>query len=668
MAATSTLKSFFFFVGLENTPLPCFNQTLSEVSFLFYLSLLPGSLVPTKGPLKLQSEAAAGKNTVSDAATSDTCGQSSTRGHCLISFARPSHIASSLYRAFRLGSSSINNLGFPKPITYITAIMSDVEVDYLQPGFDPKSLTVPRLRSILVTHNVQYPSQAKKPQLIELFNEEVLPQAKKILAARQRVKRMSRGIIDADSEDTASTDFAIEQEHLPPPPPSTRRSRSPRKTTKIKRESEEVDHIPLTPAVHIRESPRKRQSRSVSTQPPPTASDIETASEAEAPKSVRRNPFSSRADFHPDYHATPVQKAIPVPKMEPDEQGDFFKRTPETAGVFTSDNPFQSGANTPATAIKTPSHRRKTSGFESARKTAATPATGRRRTDGPSFADALSRAYTPSTVSRTYEIPARLDTPETSDYDHDEIEAGEEFTPDEQLALTQAEAENPQLALARAPPAPKRGSSLSTPLWVLVTTLAVAWAAWYRQEKIAVGYCGLGREPTQLIPTHVPIPEWANELASRYDIQIPNIEVPQGISDFLEPECEPCPSHAYCYEDFTVRCEPDFLLKPHPLALGGLVPLPPTCEPDGEKVRRVQAVADKAIGELRDRRAKYECGEPVEPEGEPLDSPSIDEDELKAILSQKRSKRMTAEEFDDLWVAALGEVKAREEVEVQEAE
>ncbi|KAK3996337.1 Man1-Src1p-C-terminal domain-containing protein [Cladorrhinum sp. PSN332] len=547
--------------------------------------------------------------------------------------------------------------------------MSDTEVDYLQPGFDPKSLTVPRLRSILVTHNVQYPSTAKKSQLIDLFIEEVIPQSKKILSARQRVKRMSRGIVDADSGETASTDFSTEQENLPPPP-SARRSRSPKKT-RIKREPEEVDHISLTPAVHIRDSPRKRQSRSVSTQPPPVASDVDTASEVEAPKPVRRSNYEPRADYRANYHSTPA------PKLEPVEQANFFKHTPETESVFTSDNPFQSGANTPATAMKTPTHRRKTSGFDSTRK-GTTPGTARRRTDAPSFADALSKSYTPSAVSRTFEIPARPETPETSEHaseyaseyaatEHDEIEAGEEFTPDEQLALTQEEANNPQLAIARALPSTKRGSSLTTPFWVLVTTLLVAYAAWYRQEKVAVGYCGLGREPTQLIPSTIPVPEWANDLASKYDVQIPNIQVPQEIQSYLEPECEPCPSHAYCFEDFTVRCEPDFLLKPHPLSLGGLVPLPPTCEPDGEKVRRVQAVADKAVGELRDRRAKYECNQPLESEGEPLESPDIEEQELKEILSQKRSKRMTQEEFDELWTAALGEVKARDEVEVKES-
>ncbi|KAK4681981.1 inner nuclear membrane protein enriched at telomere/subtelomere region [Podospora pseudoanserina] len=520
--------------------------------------------------------------------------------------------------------------------------MSDTEsVDYLQPDFDPKSLTVPRLRSILVTYNVQYPSTAKKSDLIELFVDQVLPQSKKILAARARVKRMSRGIVDADSVHTSSTDFGNDYEDLPPPPASvSRRSRSPRKPTRIKRESEDPEHLPVvTPARNRASSPRKRTSRSVSAQPP-SFSDAETAAEPEPPRTItRETPFKT-------------------PKAEPDQRDNFFKRTPETESVFSSDNPFQSGANTPATAIKTPSHRRKTSGFDSVRRQQfVTPSTSRRQTDGPVFGGTPA----PSTISRTFEIPAanyRAQTPE--------METGEEFTPDEQLALMQEEAANPQLALARQPPPPKKKSSLSTPFWVLFTTLLVAYAAWYRQEKVAVGYCGLGREPTELIPSTIRIPEWASEVASRFDIE--DIQVPEWVFTYIEPQCEPCPPHAYCYEDFTARCEPDFLLKPHPLSLGGVIPLPPTCEPDGEKVRRVQAVADKAVEELRDRRAKYECGEPLEPEGQPLDSPSIDEAELKQILSQKRSKRMAADEFDDLWVAAIGEVKSRGEVEVHSDE
>ena len=508
--------------------------------------------------------------------------------------------------------------------------MSDTEsVDYLQNGFDPSSLTVPRLRSLLVKHNVRFPATAKKSQLIEIFNQDVVPLSKKYLAALARARRSSKGIVDADSQSTASLDFA--DEDLMPPPPSSTRSRSPRKTARSRSARESEDPEPTTPAT-VRESPRKRQSRSVSVQAPVT-SDTDTGADTEGSKSTRRS-----------------RRTTPAVKLEPTDEDGFFKRTPETAEVFSTDNPFQSGSSPPA--VKTPSNRRRTAGFEVETPKAAPSA--RRRTDGPTYRE----EPTFQSISQSLEIPLprrRTKSPETT-----VEEAGEEFTPEEQLALAQEEQANPAVAVARRKAEPaRRRSSLATPIWVLLITLLSAYAAWYRQEKIAVGYCGVGRPAQSIIPANLELPEWADQIVS-------NIEVPDWAVPLVEPQCEPCPPHAYCYEDFVVRCEPDFVLKPHPLSLGGLVPLPPSCEPDGEKVRKVQAVADKAVEELREVRAKYECGEAIDEEGHQLETPLVEEQVLKETISSKRSRRMTGDEFDDLWIAAIGEIKAREEVEVVE--
>ena len=128
-----------------------------------------------------------------------------------------------------------------------------------------------------------------------------------------------------------------------------------------------------------------------------------------------------------------------------------------------------------------------------------------------------------------------------------------------------------------------------------------------------------------------------------------------------------------------VECENDFVLKAHPLSLNGAVPLPPTCEPDSEKQRRIKAVADRAIEELRERRASYECGEEIptssksmvqETEGQSIvlkPTPSkleVTEEELKETVSKMRRKNMNDEEFDELWRGALGDVLGRDEVEV----
>jgi hypothetical protein len=226
------------------------------------------------------------------------------------------------------------------------------------------------------------------------------------------------------------------------------------------------------------------------------------------------------------------------------------------------------------------------------------------------------------------------DSEEDSDED-DELSAGEEFTPEEQLALENERADlmYPAKKLRR----PRKKSSSMAPL-AMILVLVASFAAWWRKEKIEIGFCGLGKPTWSLAETNVP--EWAH---------------------VLEPRCEPCPSHAFCYPNFEARCEHDFILKSHPLSLGGLVPLPPTCEPDSEKARRVKAVADKAVEELRNRRAKWECGQ-LKDDGKEARSPEISEPELKDQVAKKRRKGLSDSEFDDLWKGAIGEVVGKDDV------
>lgn len=503
--------------------------------------------------------------------------------------------------------------------------MSDAEsADYLQPGFDPKSLTVPRLRSILVAHNIQYTSSAKKSQLLAIFNEQLVPQSKRILAARARAKRSSKGIFDVESSQEAGYNPFDDRDDLPPPPPppaaSTRRSRSPRKASaRIKSEEPEYAQ-PLPPPAPPAPSPSKRKSRASSRHV--QASDTDTGPDIDRAASTRR-----------------IQRAEAPPKVKLEDSTDgLFRRTSD---VFTSDNPFQSGS--PPAAPERPS----SDGRQTATFTPRNPSnTGRRRTDV-------------HTTAKEFETP--MDTyPIKTETESFTVEAGEEFTPEEQLELETEEAlDGRETSIARSQhPTQSSSSNWSTPLSVFFVTLLAIYGGWYRQEKIAVGYCGVGRTVSS-IPNEIPVPEWAHTVLP------PEINVPESFIDAVEPQCEACPLHAYCYSDYSVRCEQDYILKPHPFSLGGIVPLPPTCEPDGEKVRRVQLVADKAIEELREQTAKYECGEPVAEQGTILETPAIEQQELKEIINKKRSKKMSNQEFEDLWGSALGEIKAREEVEVQ---
>ena len=498
----------------------------------------------------------------------------------------------------------------------MASIDSDDELNYLTPSFDPSLLTVPKLRSILVSHDIQYPASAKKAQLIDIFITELVPRSRKILAARSRTKRTSKGITDilSSQEGTVDGDEQDDQDtSLMPPPslPDARRTsrRSPR--TQVAGSSDDGSKSKTT----------LRSGNSSSKHPRASDSDITPETDSKRPL-IRK----SRKSI-----ATPITKA--------EEPARPAIRPGFAESSFSNDNPFQSGSS----PLDLTESRRKSAGANSVKRKSSSR---RRITEGVTNTKPIQIKQEDDTVvpsSKTFDVPlGRFTGLKVEEDFKTQIDAGEEFTPEAQLELVRERAANgevdilPPRKVKSAKPASR--ISKSGP-WVIITTLLTGYAAWWRKEKIEVGYCGIGKTSTSLESLHVP--EWTN---------------------ILQPKCEPCPQHAMCFADMEIQCEPDFMLRPHPLTIGGLVPLPPTCEPDGEKARKVKAVADRAVEELRERRANWECGTLVDEYGKPAAAVEIDEVDLKKEVSQKKRKGMSSMEFEDLWIGALGEIMGRDEV------
>lgn len=529
------------------------------------------------------------------------------------------------------------------------------EYEYFRPGFDPSSVTVPKLRSILVAHNVKYPSSAKKPELIALFNQYVAPQAQAHLAAQSRTKRSARGIVDVpSSRETSATPDDSEEDEVASLAPSESVRRSTRRSTRGM--TEESDAPSLAPSTVTRRSTRRTTASvepDLDLTPVPRSRASRSPSKRASTKPVRP-PELDNIEERPPSSRLSRQSATPVVKKQ-----EYDESSP-----FSSDNPFQSGspAYDPRTVER--DRRRTTLGtdYDDKRKSGVS----RRRTEILS-ATPDDHDATPSLVKRHESpIPRKRDptpkrrspTPvfqqeeeedlmvaQESEDEQDDFDAGEEFTPEEQLELVRERAAQGRTDILpprrSRPPQRSSGALKAAPLTILVALLG-GFGAWWRTEKLAVGYCGVGRNPINL--NELEFPEYAK-----------GIEV-------LLPQCEPCPNHAYCYAELTTRCEDDFILRPHPLSFGGLIPLPPTCEPDSEKARKVKAVADRAVEELRDRNAKFECGDLVDETGKHVASPEINEQELKKEISTKRRKGMSQDEFDDLWSSAIGDVMLRDEV------
>lgn len=465
------------------------------------------------------------------------------------------------------------------------------ELDYLQPGFDPASLTVARLRGILVEYDIPYSASAKKPDLVASFNEQLVPRARKILAARARTTRTSKGITDMPSSQE-STVYGDDDDvdNAGPSAPKT-----PRRRTARSSQQPVVETVESTPVA--RKTPGRKKTSTTSrisgTEPIPE-------DEERAATTARKTRHSSQ----------------PIIKVEEPESA--VRQSTADESVFSDDNPFQSGSSPLAHE-----DRRRSSGVRSEKRKSTT--TQRRKTGSTTIKEENDGLISTSAAEREAE----------EEYNQIKLEASEEFTPEEQLELELAESSG---AIA---PRPRRSTrrGAGSALWTLLAAVLIGYGFLWRKEKMELGYCGVGKRISAL--EEYEAPEW---LA------------------VLQPECEPCPAHASCYPGMRVQCDTDFVLQPHPLALGGAIPLPPTCEPDGEKVRKVHAVAEKAIEELRERRAKFECGELTEESGKTATAVEIAEPQLKAEVSQKRRRGMSEAEFEELWKGALGEILSRDEV------
>ena len=500
--------------------------------------------------------------------------------------------------------------------------MAEDSLSYLAPGFDPASLTAPRLRSILLEHDIDYPASAKKSQLVDLFNQHLLPQARKLLREHSRVKRSSKGIEDVPSSQASTVDEEEDRRRMRPPPvPDTPRRGSRRRTTPTTLDgSTDEEPVSRTSAGRTPGRPSRRTSKK-QVKPVDEDSGVDLAQEKLVPPKRTRKSIS------------------PAIKQE-DPSPEASRKAETDDSPFTQDNPFQSGSSPaePESRAVSGERRRKTLPSGEVREVRRKSKPMRRSELAPSGPG--NQAVVDSS-SRTVELPvARIKREEI-----DEPSTGEEFTPDEQqdLAVARANNDNKDVLPARRRSRPTPASSSVLKLATsLVSLAAVAGFGFvWRQEKIEIGYCGIGRPQSTEI-RGVDIPDWAS---------------------LLLPQCEPCPPHAYCSQHLATTCETDFILQPHPFSFAGLIPLPPSCEPDGEKAKRVQLVVDRAVQELRERNAKFECGDLVdETTGKSASSPELDATQLKAEVSSMKKKAMNQEEFEDLWRSALPEIIGRDEI------
>lgn len=136
--------------------------------------------------------------------------------------------------------------------------------------------------------------------------------------------------------------------------------------------------------------------------------------------------------------------------------------------------------------------------------------------------------------------------------------------------------------------------------WVLLG-LTVAYILWWREEKLAAGFCDTGSRSNPLVASR------RTSLAAAGLPELPPSVLRTADRLHLRPTCTPCPQHGHCRDGNFVGCTLDYVPRQSPLRLGGLLPIPPKCVPDTEKLMMVAMQASKASRLLRQRRGEVVC-------------------------------------------------------------
>ncbi|KAJ2388856.1 inner nuclear membrane protein enriched at telomere/subtelomere region, partial [Coemansia sp. RSA 2603] len=193
---------------------------------------------------------------------------------------------------------------------------------YLEAGFDASVLKVSRLRSILVKHNVEFPSNAKKPELVAIFERKVAARAGKLRKEAGRA-RQAKG-------DGRSIEVVQEA------PAGNVSSGVSNVSGGGKRK--------LSDVVDQQEEPRRRKKKSGKRRVPVTGSDADEPSALNEPEPRRK-------------------------KKKVEAVAAVLLGSPRESGNFSDDNPFQAKARAKAELGASPEQRR------TPRKTPKEPAT-----------------------------------------------------------------------------------------------------------------------------------------------------------------------------------------------------------------------------------------------------------------------------------------------------
>lgn len=530
------------------------------------------------------------------------------------------------------------------------------------------------IRDILIHHKVKPPTgEVRKQDLVNLFELHIRPRTAEL---RKRYER-------ANPEQDATTHMATKApvpRSQPQPnkqqPPQTLSQPLPQQspsnpttttTTTVVQPTRQEKSTVLSSSTSSMSSSssskRRAPTSSVITKP------IYTDEENEAKPRLRRGVVDEGTDMElsSTSSSTRGRKSVKSSLRKDESEPSLARRSPRKkksegskkqreidSANFSDENPFQSGSES--------EHRRRSKSRESltsagsSRNSSTVRKSRRKSRDDDSLLDRdhVFKVPAPPAFSKYMATPKYT---AGSAFDRTDFDSGP-FHNSPLFAKTK------RMTIPTLPPPPpriiqfesaantygtrskrsrdKEGPNLG-PLKFILFLALMSFGLWYRQTRIDIGYC----TPSTFIPT----PTNNKHLTTK-----------QFLVKWLYPTCIACPDHARCNSPGAdPLCPPEYILRPHPLSFGNLLPLTPTCVLNKAQEYQSLQVADAAESILHKRAGQEECMTSIRPQpsAELFARQRLSASDLRKEIESLKDASVSQEDFNQYWTLALNELYRR---------
>lgn len=499
-----------------------------------------------------------------------------------------------------------------------------VPSDSLSPDIDPSALTIARLRAVLTDSNIEFPTGAKKRELVKLYNRAVGNSRK---SSRQRKTRKGAAVelVDVESSD---------EESLEKRPKTDESSSSEDSSAGIEqpvKEENQNDEAESAPFAANNESDSDVSNSSLSDES--TGTVIQRKLTKASSFSQSPSPFVSDLDsgLAFDSALAKIKKDVAADEPRRDTSGDLAKYLGVDQGGIR-EKPKGKRNITPRRPIVIEERfliKNKWSDDESEGELDHETQEPQPAIETQSTKTRTIQQLQPNATETRVEVESKTEVPKPQD-----MSVGSDADSD---VDARAEPAQPFSIL----PALRFLSYLL--VWLaLLGTLFLGY--WYRQQQYLVGYCG----QEILRPT---VPRGLHPVLASFG---------DYLDTHLRPECAPCPQHARCFPNLEIACHEDFV--EHTPWYFPLFPVADVslrrCVPDGRKAEKIEIMISVALDLLRARNAAKECGTT------PKDSTEagLSLEELHDLLLMMKAPYITEEEFEELWARLAAELEREPEI------